>query len=294
MEYVANLMDASIDPVSWARRREDQGWQILSVADHFFTPTRAFPHVWVTASAMAMATRRARITTAFVNNLFRNPVEVAQAALMMQTVAGGRFELGLGAGWAREEVQAAGMAYPMPRDRAGAFIEAVQIVRALLHTGSCRFAGRYYDVDVPNLGPRCEEPPPLVCSVGGPRTIRQVTPHADRIEVKASSASTRGGTLDMAAMAGVSDRDLLDLINQVRAVRPDIGIGMFVFCNVGDDRKTRDLSALMGQGLYGRFYGSPQKVAEGFAWLAEVGITRFQVSPIDDASLDRLAPVLFG
>lgn len=294
IEYVANYMDVSIDPVSWARRREEQGWHVLSVADHFFTPTRAFPHVWVTASAVAMATSRVRVTTAFVNNLFRSPVEVAQAALMMQTVAGGRFELGLGAGWARDEIEAAGMSYPVARDRAGAFIESVQIIRSLLHNGCCSFKGDYYTVEVPKLGPICPVPPPLVCSVGGPRTVREVTPHADRVEIKASSPTTRGGTLDMAAMAGISDRHLIEMIELVRAVNPRIGLGMFVFCNVGDDQRTRDLSALMGGGLYSRFYGSPQKVAEGLAWLAELGITRCQISPIDDGSFDRLAPVLFG
>ncbi len=294
IEYVANYMDVSTDPVSWARRREDQGWHVLSVADHFFTPNRPFPHVWVTASALATATKRARITTAFVNNMFRNPVEVAQAALMMQTVAEGRFELGLGAGWARDEIEAVGMAYPQARDRAGAFIEAVGIVRSLLHDGRCSFDGSYYRVEVPMIGPRCDTPPLLVCSVGGPRTIRHVTPHADRVEIKASSPSTRGGALDMEAMALIPDQHLIDLIGQVRAVDPDIGIGMFVFCNVGEDRRTRDLSEMLGEGLYSRFYGPPQKVVEGLEWLGGLGITRCQISPVDDASFDRLAPVLFA
>jgi alkanesulfonate monooxygenase SsuD/methylene tetrahydromethanopterin reductase-like flavin-dependent oxidoreductase (luciferase family) len=294
MKYVANLMDASLDPVQWARRREDQGWDILSVADHFFTPTRSYPHVWVTVSAVAMATSRALVTTAFVNNLLRNPVEVAQAALMMQSVSGGRFELGLGAGWAKDEILAAGIPYPEPRDRAGAFIESVQIVRSLLQTQKCSFSGLYYEIDVPNLGPVCEVPPPLVCSVGGYRTIREVTPYSDKVEIKASSPSTRGGAVDLAAMAEIPDQHLIDLIAKVRAVKPDIGIGMFVFCNVGDDERTRQLSSIMGEGLYSRFYGPPEKVAEGLAWLGDVGISRCQISAIDDASLDRLAPVLFG
>ena len=132
MEYVTNLMDTTIDPGDWARRREAQGWHVLSVADHFFTTTRPYPHVWVTATALAVATSTAKITTAFVNNMFRSPVEVAQAALMLQRVSGGRFELGLGAGWAQAEMEQAGLEYPSPRDRAGAFIEAIQI--CLLYT----------------------------------------------------------------------------------------------------------------------------------------------------------------
>ena len=299
MEYVTNFMNASLNPGEWARRREDQGWDILSVADHFYTPGHPFPHVWVTASALAMATTRPRITTAFVNNLFRSPVEVAQAALMMQQVAAGRFELGLGAGWAKPEMVEAGMAYPEPRERAGAYIESIQIVRSLLHTGACDFEGDYYQVSLADLGPTAAAgsvecaAPLLVGSVGGPRTVRHVTPHCDRVEIKASSASTRNGVLDLKVMAQVSDAHLLDMIDRVRAVDPDIGIGMFVLCSAGDDERTRRVEAMMGDGLYNRFYGAPAKVAEGMAWLEEVGISRCQVSPLDDSSFDRLAPLIY-
>ncbi|MEM9037250.1 MAG: LLM class flavin-dependent oxidoreductase [Actinomycetota bacterium] len=293
MEYVTNYMDVSIDATEWAKRREDQGWDILSVADHFFTSTRPFPHVWVTASALATATTRPRITTAFVNNLFRSPVEVAQASLMMQQVSGGRFELGLGAGWAKAEIVEAGMTYPEPRDRAGAFAESARIIRSLLHTGACEFSGDYYEVSTEHLGPVTDPPPLLVGSVGGPRTVREVTPHCDRVEIKASSASTRGGALDMAAMATIGDDHLVSMIDRVRAVDPEIGIGMFVLCNVGDDETTKRMEQLLGDSLYGRFYGSPSKVAEGMAWLEELGVSRCQVSPVDDASFDRLAPLIY-
>ncbi len=293
MDYVTNLMDVGIEPGEWARRREGQGWQVLSVADHFFTATRPFPHVWVTAAAMAAATERVTITTAFVNNLFRSPVEVAQAALQMQNVAGGRFELGLGAGWFKAEMDGSSMVYPEARDRAGAFIEAVQIVRELLHTGACTFSGDYYDMDVPIVGPITDNPPALVGSVGGPRTVRHVTPHLDRVEIKASSASTRSGALDLGVMADIPDQHLIDMIARVRDVNPEIEIGMFVLCNAAEDDFTRGLQDTMGSNLYSRFFGPPAHVVEGLAWLAELGITRAQLSPFDDSSLDRLAPLLF-
>ena len=60
----------------------------------------------------------------------------------------------------------------------------------------------------------------------------------------------------------------------------------------GEDTTTRDLEALMGDGLYGRFYGAPAKVCEGFEWLASLGVSRCQISPVDDASIDRLAPLI--
>ena len=222
----------------------------------------------------------------------RSPIEGAQAALLLHKGSDGRFELGLGAGWAEGEGVDAGMEYPAPRDRAGMYIEAIQIVRSLLTEGTCSFNGNYYQVDAKNLGPVGDNAPLLIGSVGGPRTVREVTPHLDRVEIKASSASTRGGKLDMGILAEVSEDHLLSMIQKVRSIRPDVELGMFVLCNAGTDDFTKGIEERMGDGLYSRFFGSPEKVADGLGWLAEQGISRAQLSPFDDASLDRLAPHL--
>jgi alkanesulfonate monooxygenase SsuD/methylene tetrahydromethanopterin reductase-like flavin-dependent oxidoreductase (luciferase family) len=298
MRYTVNLLDAAIDPIDWARRREAEGWHGLSVADHVFTGRRAYPHVWVTATAMAMATTRPTISTAFANNLFRSPVEVAQAALQLQRVSGGRFELGLGAGWADDEVTGSGLRYPPPGERAGMFAEAAQIVRALLHDGTCSFHGDHYDIDVPKVGPRLVDegltPPLLVGSVGGTRTTREVTPHLDRVEIKAQSAATRNGSLDLAVMATVTDDHLLDMIERVRAVNPTIEISMFTLFSVGDDDTTRSLKAAMdaGGGLFRRFFGSADEVAAGLAWLETLGISGASLSPMTPHALAALGPAV--
>jgi alkanesulfonate monooxygenase SsuD/methylene tetrahydromethanopterin reductase-like flavin-dependent oxidoreductase (luciferase family) len=298
MRYTVNLLDAAIDPIAWARDREAEGWHGLSVADHVFTGRRAYPHVWVTATAMAMATSRATISTAFANNLFRSPVEVAQAALQLQRVSGGRFELGLGAGWADDEATGAGLRYPPPGERAGMYAEAAGIVRTLLHEHACSFHGEHYDIDIPKIGPTLIDagltPPLLVGSVGGPRTAREVTPHLDRVEIKAQSAATRNGALDLAVMAGVTDDHLLDMIERVRAVNPMIEISMFTLFSVGEDDATRSLRAAMdaGGGLFRRFFGSADEVAEGLAWLETLGISGASLSPMTPHALEALAPAV--
>ena len=102
-------------------------------------------------------------------------INFAQAALQMQSVSGGRFEAGLGARWSRDEAVGAGIGYPSAGVRAGRYIEAIQIVRALLATGACSFVGQHHQVNVPPIGPRPScGPPPLVASLGGERTIRSI------------------------------------------------------------------------------------------------------------------------
>lgn len=292
MRYTVNLLGADVDPRDWARRREAEGWHALSVADHVFTNTRPYPHVWVSAAAMAMATTGVTISTAFVNNLLRSPVEVAQAALQMQVISDGRFELGLGAGWADQEVTGSGLRYPPPPERAGMFAESAQIVRSLLRDGGCTFHGDHYDIDVPNIGPAVSTPPALIGSVGGPRTIREVTPHLDRVEIKAQSAATKHGQLDLATMASIPDEHLVEMIERVRSVRADIDISMFTLFSVGDDATTANVGDAMrsGGGLFRRFFGPPEYVAEGMAWLESLGISSASLSPMTPHALQELAP----
>jgi len=294
MEFIANLMDADIDPVEWAQLRESEGWQVLGCADHFFSPTKTYPHVWVTLAAMASATKRTKLTTSFANNLFRSPVEFAQASLQMQRISHGRFEAGLGAGWEKAEALGAGIDYPEPAIRAERYIEAAHIVRRFFDTGACTFEGKHYKVDVPRLGPIPPEgAPPLVCSLGGPRTIRNIAPIADRVEVKLISQITRDGSVNLPAMASVPESHLHDLVKQIRDVNPSVPLSVFILCSAGDDERSKGVEALLGDSFLGGFYGAPGKVAMSMMRLAEAGVDRIEVSPFTEASFSALARELF-
>ena len=296
LEFVANLMEVSVDAGDWAHQREAEGWPVLAASDHFWSGDRAFPHLWVTLTHMACRTSTATLTSSFANNLLRSPVEFAQASLLLQRVSGGRFEAGLGAGWSEAEITGSGLRYPPPAERAGRLREAVTIVRELLVNGHCRFAGEYYDVDVPVIGPFGGPVlrPPLVASLGGPRTIREVAPLVDRVEIKPNSPATRDGRLDFRALAAIPHQHLLDLIDAVRKVRPDVPLGLFVLCSTGTDDRTRSLESMMGDGLFSGFFGSAGKVAESIRGLEALGISRVQISPLSGDSFDELAPLLLA
>jgi hypothetical protein len=295
MEFIANLMTAEEDPVAWARTRESEGWQVLGCADHFFSTNKAYPHAWVTLATMAAATTRAKLTTSFANNLFRSPVEFVQASLQMQNVSHGRFEAGLGAGWEKSEALGAGIPYPDPAGRAGRFIEAAHIARQFFDTGACTFAGEFYDIDVPKIGPMPKEgAPPLVVSLGGPRTIKAIAPIADRIEVKLISNITREGSVNLPAMATVPESHLHDLVAKIRDVNANAPLSVFILCAVGNDDRTKAIEQMLGDSFLGGFYGSAAKVAESMLKLESAGVDRVEVSPFTESSFPALAPHLFS
>lgn len=296
MEFFPNLPGVNFsDPAAWARKMEQQGWDGICASDHLFLGANAYPHVFVTAAAMAAVTERIHITTSFCNNLFRSPVEFAQGALSLQLISGGRFEAGLGAGWAADEMHAIGLDYPPPGERISRYLEALQVAGALIRTGQCEFAGDFYQVHITGenrLGPMPAEVPPLVASAGGPRAVRESTPLVDRIEIKASARATRGGALDFATMATVTEDEVRGNVDRVRAIDDQIPIGIFILVAAGDSDAVRQLKAGMGNGYLGSFVGAPEAVAEALIGLEALGISRVQLTETVPGSIDALAPHL--
>ena len=293
MQFCPNFTSVDLDPTSWAHDREAEGYPVVAVADHISAPA-PHPHVWVTATAFALATETTRVLTGYGNNLVRSPVEFAQAALMLQQVSGGRAEAGLGAGWAADEITGIGRDFPEARDRAGSYIEAIQVVRQLFDTGACQFEGEYYSIDIPAIGPIPAAAPPLVASCAGPRTTRGVAPYVDRIELMGfSMAVGEGGTEEfMRRMLSYTEDRLKAQIDIAREAAPDVPLGFLALVTASEDPAVAAQADMMGDGLFANFIGSPDKVAASLHRLGELGIERVQLAAPNPETLTLLAPLL--
>ena len=281
-------------PGDWARAREAEGWHGLAASDHFVTMGLTYPHLWVALTEMAHATHAIPISSSFANNLFRSPVEFAQAALTLNRVAKGRFEAGLGAGWIEDEILRIGWRFPTAPERAGMYIEAMQIVRELLHTGRCKFAGQYYHIEIgePGLAGLTPTPPLLVGSAGGPRTLREIPRYVDRLEVQPNASATRGGAFDLVKFCAISEADVRETVARVRRVREDIPIGIFVPTGVAPADQLAELRAPFGSEFMSRFMGEPASVAQALCDLEGLGFDRVQITEMAPATLERLRPLL--
>ncbi|MCT7657470.1 TIGR03621 family F420-dependent LLM class oxidoreductase [Mycobacterium deserti] len=98
----------------WARRAEDMGYDIVHMADHLYT-TAPFPMM----TAMAMATETLRVGTFVLNAGFYRPALLARDVTSLRDLSGGRFDLGLGAGYVKEEFEQAELPYPTAGQRVG-------------------------------------------------------------------------------------------------------------------------------------------------------------------------------
>jgi alkanesulfonate monooxygenase SsuD/methylene tetrahydromethanopterin reductase-like flavin-dependent oxidoreductase (luciferase family) len=292
VHYFCNLSDCRVDPVAWASTRQAEGWDGILVADHLFDTWGTRPHVWTTLGALAAGTDGLTLGTGYGNNLFRHPVEFAQASLTMQRISGGRFEAGLGAGWMEDEIVQTGRTLPPAAERADRLIEAVQLVRELFDTGSSRFAGKHYRLDVDRLerlGDR--SPPKLVVGAGGRRVIRSVVPFVDKLELMPAAVATRTGSMNMEITNQLSYDDIRAMIDLARSTRGDLPLRIYVPCCAGDDDRTKKIAS-MYEGFFADFNGSPSKVAESVLALAELGIDEAHLAPSDEYTYVNLAPLL--
>nr|WP_241472992.1 TIGR03621 family F420-dependent LLM class oxidoreductase [Mycolicibacterium neoaurum] len=97
---------------SAARRAEDLGYDIVLVPDHLGAPA-PFPVL----STIAAVTETLRLGTFVLNAGFYKPALLARDVAALHELSAGRFEVGLGAGYVREEFEAAELPFPSARQR---------------------------------------------------------------------------------------------------------------------------------------------------------------------------------
>ena len=293
MEYFVNLPnDQFLRPGKWAKEMESLGWNGVCASDHFWV-IHSYPHVFVAATEMACNTEKVKLTTSFCNNLFRSPVEFCQAAFSLQQASHGRFEAGLGAGWLEEELAAAGLEYPQPKERISRYVEALKIARDIMKKQRWHFKGDFYNLSIERdfLTPQYDAPP-LVGSAGGPRALKEVSPLVDRIEINSTARATRGGKIDLEIMATIEEQEIKAQIDLVKSVNPDIPISIFLLIAVGEENEVMEIQDSLGKGYLANFIGPEEKVRENLVSLELLGIDRIQLTEFFPGSHKRLSEML--
>jgi probable F420-dependent oxidoreductase len=134
--------------IELARAAEAAGFTGIALADHVaipidftsvhpsggrpFEPDGEFPDPFATAAAMLAVTTRLRVMTYVYIITMRDPWSVAKGAGTLSDLSGGRFGLGVGAGWLTEEIALLGHDPATRGQRMDADLATIQ---QLLRTG---------------------------------------------------------------------------------------------------------------------------------------------------------------
>jgi alkanesulfonate monooxygenase SsuD/methylene tetrahydromethanopterin reductase-like flavin-dependent oxidoreductase (luciferase family) len=124
---------------------------------------------WALSTALASLVPRVGIGLIVVNSTFHNPAMQAKRASTLDTIAGGRLTLGLGAGFKENEALAFGYPYPMLRQRMEQLTEHFEIIWRATRIGEppVSFQGQYARVEHLTNSPRAVRVPGVKLLIGG-------------------------------------------------------------------------------------------------------------------------------
>jgi F420-dependent oxidoreductase-like protein len=185
------LMSAKLAPVfeypvleEFWRAADELGYHAVWDYDHFYglaDPDAPTLEGWTTLAAMAKVVDRARVGCMVTGVTYRHPAVLANMAVTVDHISGGRLEFGLGAAWHEGEHRAYGIDYPSAGVRIAMLDEALTIIKLLWTGDAPTFDGRFWKLNEARCIPKpVQRPhPPIVVGGSGERkTLRVVAKHA--------------------------------------------------------------------------------------------------------------------
>ena len=274
-----------------ARAIEDLGYDSLWLGEHLLyrwqdRPPRGPWEAWAMLAALAAVTKRVELGPFVACTAFHNPAILAKRADTIDEISGGRFILGLGAGWNATEFGAFGVPFDHRIDR---FEEAFTIIRTLLREGVVDFEGTYYSARDCELLPRGPRPagPPLMIGSTGQRMLRIAAPHVD--SWNAWFADTQNSPAGVAALTAKVDAACVEVGRDPGEIERTVAV--LVQLPGGTGRTMGDSVAAQTIRPLG---GTADEMAEELRAYARAGIGHVQLvlDPISRESIERFARVL--
>jgi F420-dependent oxidoreductase-like protein len=219
-----------------ARLAERLGVESIWLFDHFHTVPRPKDEItfesFTSLSALAALTERVRLGHIVICTAFRNPALTAKMISTMDSISGGRMELGIGAGWKRDEWLAYGYGFPETKERLARLGDDLEVITRMLGGDKhehATYEGRYAQVrDARNIPKPIQQPRvPVMVGGNGPNvTWRLAARHADELNLDGLSPSEVVEALPVIrSRCEEIDRDPATLPVSVHIWKQTLGVG---------------------------------------------------------------------
>jgi alkanesulfonate monooxygenase SsuD/methylene tetrahydromethanopterin reductase-like flavin-dependent oxidoreductase (luciferase family) len=155
------------------RRAEEVGYDNVWLTEHHFTEDGYNPSLLPTAAAIGAVTSRIRIGTFVLLLPFQHPVRVVEDSTCVDIISNGRFDLGVGQGYAPQEF--ASLCIPH-KERSARLAEGVELIRRLWNEPRVTFEGKFTRVKDLALAPRpVQQPhPPIWIGARAEKAARRI------------------------------------------------------------------------------------------------------------------------
>lgn len=177
--------------IAWAARAEHLGFDSVWISDHFLLSLARYGgsgelqgslEPMTALAAVAARTSRVRLGTLVLCAPFRHPSIVAKVASTIDLLSGGRVDLGIGAGWLKEEFERFGYEFGTVGERFDVLEEDLEVLGALTSEGPTTFRGRRFELRNAVMRPGSAQrprPPIWLGSKGGARSLAMAARLAD-------------------------------------------------------------------------------------------------------------------
>ncbi|MFX0181000.1 MAG: LLM class flavin-dependent oxidoreductase [Candidatus Hodarchaeota archaeon] len=156
---------------------ERLGYDSIWVTDHLLSPkgrSHGF-EAWTILSALAAVTKKIRLGTYVICNQFRHPSLLAKMVSTIDHISNGRFELGIGAGWFKEEHISFGFNWDKISARINRLTESILLMKRLWTENTVSFNGVYYKTVNATLNPKpIQKPHPPIWMGGKSQAIKEL------------------------------------------------------------------------------------------------------------------------
>jgi probable F420-dependent oxidoreductase len=230
---------SAADRASWAdlaRRCEANGYDVLTMPDHFTDQLAPVPALM----AAADATTSLRVGALVWDNDYKHPVVLAKELATIDVLSEGRLEIGLGAGWMISDYEQSGIAYDKPGVRIDRFVEGLAVIKGAMAPGPFSFQGEHYVItDYDGLPKPVQGPcPPILIGGGGKRVLSIAAREADIIGINGTMTAGVVGPDAISTMTAEAVDTKVDIVRAAAGDRiADIEMNVRAFMvNVTTER----------------------------------------------------------
>lgn len=281
------------DLLAVAVTAERLGYDAFFRSDHYLhmggEPGPGSTDAWVTLAGLARDTSTIRLGTLVTSATFRYPGPLAVSVATVDSMSGGRVELGLGAGWYDGEHTGFGIPFPGTGERFDRLEEQFEIITGMWATPTgekFEYDGRHYQLKDSVALPKplqTPRPPLIVGGVGPKRTPRLAARFADEFNVPFCDSKTTGEQYERVRQAAVdAGRDPGSIVYSAAQV---VCVGA---SEVELERRAtaigRELPELRANGVA----GTPDEAIARIAEFAEIGASRVYLQVLDLTDLEHL------
>jgi alkanesulfonate monooxygenase SsuD/methylene tetrahydromethanopterin reductase-like flavin-dependent oxidoreductase (luciferase family) len=141
------------------------------VDDHLQKDDMPLLEAWVLIAYLAGAYPRFKYGHLVNCQSFRNPALLAKMGATMQYLTGGRFIMGLGAGWYKQEYDAYNFDFDPPGARVEQLAETIEILRAMWTQAPATYHGKHYQIENAYCMPQPDPLPPILVGTNGKKAL---------------------------------------------------------------------------------------------------------------------------